>query len=79
MCCLCLTVFLCCPFLLQRGGSVSYFGPLGVHSRALVDYLEAVPGFCSARVHGLLCAGCALCNWLLGEAATLLDDACSIL
>lgn len=37
--------------LLQRGGRVSYFGPLGVHSRALVDYLESVPGGC-------LCCGC---------------------
>lgn len=31
-------------FAAQRGGRVSYFGPLGVHSRALVEYLESVPG-----------------------------------
>lgn len=33
-----------CLLLLQRGGRVTYFGPLGVHSKALVDYLESVPG-----------------------------------
>lgn len=33
-----------CAVPLQRGGHLSYFGPLGVHSKALVDYLEAVPG-----------------------------------
>lgn len=30
--------------LLQRGGYEAYFGPLGRHGRAVVRYLEAVPG-----------------------------------
>lgn len=30
--------------LLQRGGRVAYFGPLGQHSATLVGYMEAVPG-----------------------------------
>lgn len=30
--------------LLQRGGRVTYFGPLGQHSTALQHYLESVPG-----------------------------------
>lgn len=30
--------------LLQRGGRITYFGPLGHESRKLVDYLQAVPG-----------------------------------
>lgn len=30
--------------LIQRGGRISYFGPLGEHSSALIDYLKAVPG-----------------------------------
>lgn len=30
--------------LLQRGGRVTFFGPLGLHSSELVSYLEAVPG-----------------------------------
>jgi ABC-type multidrug transport system ATPase subunit len=30
--------------LLQRGGRVTYFGPLGEHSSALVYYMESVPG-----------------------------------
>lgn len=32
------------PCVLQRGGRVTYFGPLGLHSRALVDYMESIPG-----------------------------------
>ncbi len=31
--------------LLQRGGRVTYFGPLGRESVHLVNYLEAVPGW----------------------------------
>lgn len=30
--------------LLQRGGRVTYFGPLGRHSSALISYLQDVPG-----------------------------------
>ena len=32
--------------LLQRGGRTTYFGALGAESKALVAYLEAVPGQC---------------------------------
>jgi ABC-type multidrug transport system ATPase subunit len=46
--------------LLQRGGRVAYFGPLGTHSRHLLDYLQAVPGAAAA------CAWCRsrACAWL---------------
>lgn len=37
----------CFPAL-QRGGRVTYFGPLGLHSSALIKYLESVPGVCSS-------------------------------
>lgn len=30
--------------LLQRGGHLTYFGPLGEHSSALISYLESFPG-----------------------------------
>lgn len=30
--------------LLQRGGRVTYFGPLGEHSKDLLHYMESVPG-----------------------------------
>ena len=30
--------------LLQRGGRLTYFGPLGEHSSALIEYLEGYPG-----------------------------------
>jgi hypothetical protein len=30
--------------LMQKGGRVTYFGPLGEHSSALVHYLTSVPG-----------------------------------
>lgn len=30
--------------LLQRGGRLTYFGPLGDESAALIEYLEGQPG-----------------------------------
>jgi hypothetical protein len=30
--------------LLQRGGRLTYFGPLGFESSALIAYLQAQPG-----------------------------------
>lgn len=41
--------------LMQRGGRVTYFGPLGEHSSELVSYLQAVPG------EGRVCQGCVMC------------------
>ncbi len=39
--------------LLQRGGRVTYFGPLGHHSKHLIHYLESVPGGCAAAGHAI--------------------------
>jgi ABC-type multidrug transport system ATPase subunit len=43
--------------LLQRGGRVAYFGPLGEHSSALVHYMESVPGGqqCTGKLHVSTC------------------------
>ena len=30
--------------LIQRGGCISYFGPLGAHSSDLIEYLCHIPG-----------------------------------
>ncbi len=35
--------------LLQRGGRLTYFGPLGEHSSELISYLESYPGVNSIR------------------------------
>jgi energy-coupling factor transporter ATP-binding protein EcfA2 len=62
--------------LLQRGGRVAYFGPLGERSSALVHYMESVPGqaaaclqACMFDMHAVVqlckashCSGCACCT-----------------
>jgi hypothetical protein len=40
--------------LIQKGGRTTYFGPLGDHSAALINYLTAVPGDMSRPV-GMCC------------------------
>jgi ABC-type multidrug transport system ATPase subunit len=44
--------------LMQRGGRVTYFGPLGEHSNELVSYLQAVPGELSMFLSVPVLASC---------------------
>ncbi len=36
--------------LIQRGGVITYFGPLGEHSSTLIQYLMRVPGACMRQL-----------------------------
>lgn len=51
--------------LLQRGGRLSYFGPLGVESSALTTFLEAQPGVEPIR------AGYNPATWCVASAAAV--------
>eukprot|EP00955_Chlamydomonas_euryale_P035503 350146-Chlamydomonas_euryale.AAC.4 len=38
--------------LIQRGGRVTYFGPIGEHSADLIGYLSSAPGEEAWKVYG---------------------------
>ena len=46
--------------VLQKGGWMSYVGPIGRHGRTMVDYVQTLPGahpcvaFCASRGSSLL-------------------------